>query len=175
MANKKISELTQIGIANLTDTDQLVVVDVESSATRRLSVNNLKSHITTTSGNLHHFASYANATFLTAATIGDVDAVQSNLRQLGTTANASIDLVQGNVDSFATYANATFATGSQSAASDNVQSNLHTFASFSNTTFATITGLTGANASIDTVEGNLTTFATYANTTFGGDMRPLQG
>jgi len=46
MANKKISELTQIGVANLTDTDQLVVVDVESSATRRMSVSNLKAHIT---------------------------------------------------------------------------------------------------------------------------------
>ena len=100
MANKKISELTQIGVANLTDTDQLVVVDVESSATRRMSVSNLKAHITGGSelngvqSNLHAFATYATATFSSGSGSGDAGTVQNNLHAFATTANTNINTFQ---------------------------------------------------------------------------------
>ena len=79
MANKKISELTQMSVANLTDTDQLVVVDVESSATRRMSVANIKQHIVESGDtNIHHFASYANSTFSTGGGGGSGSADSSS-------------------------------------------------------------------------------------------------
>ena len=106
MANKKISELTQIGVANLTDTDQLVVVDVESSATRRMSVANIKQHIVESGDtNIHHFASYANATFSTGGGgggSGSADSVQTNLHSFASTANTNINSVQSNLTAFLT-------------------------------------------------------------------------
>ena len=104
MANKKISELTQIGVANLTDTDQLVVVDVESSATRRMSVANIKQHIVESGDtNIHHFASYANSTFSTGGGgSGSADSVQTNLHSFASTANTNIDSVQSNLTAFLT-------------------------------------------------------------------------
>src|SRR6056300_433481 len=128
MANKKISELNQIGAANLTDTDQLVVVDVESSATRRLSVDNLRAHIqqgmsTSADSNLTAFASYANSTFVTTAAVGgNASLVQDNLTLYANTANSSIDVVEGNLTAFATYANTSFSGGAGV-----VQTNLHHF------------------------------------------------